>query len=307
MKICPIAYQPCEGKYSEQGLKKLSQKLTRLNDFPYTAEEQIRESTIRSGKMSIQGVQPKLSALLDLKEKTFRVVNTFGRYILKPQHPMYPRLPENEDLTMRLAEASGIEVPFHGLIYCRDGSMTYFIKRFDRGSRKKRHPVEDFAQLLELNRETKYEGSMEKVAGVLDRFSTFPAIDKRSLFRLTLFNFLVGNEDMHLKNFSLLTKSAKVELSPCYDLINTTLVMGQPQEEIALPIQGKKNKLTRKVLVDYFGGERLGLSEKISARVLEELQASLPKWEPLIHTSFLTEEMKAEYQHIIHERADRLF
>lgn len=307
MNICPIAYQACKGKYSEQGLKKLSPKLTDLNDFPYTAEEQIRESTARSHKMSIQGVQPKLSAWLDMKEETFRVVNTFGRYILKPQHPMYPRLPENEDLTMRLAEAAGIRIPLHGLIYARDGSLTYFIKRFDRGSGKKRYPLEDFAQLLEFNRDTKYESSMEKVAGVLDRFSTFPAIDKLALFRLTLFNFLVGNEDMHLKNFSLLSKSGKAGLSPGYDLINTTLVIGRPQEETALPIKGKKNKLTREVLVDYFGKERLGLADKAAARVLDEIRAAYPAWESLIHISFLTEEMKTGYRNILKERCDRLF
>ncbi len=92
-----------------------------------------------------------------------------GRYILKPPSLDYPELPENEDLTMRVAAAAGIEVPVHGLVRGRDGSLTYFIRRFDRTGRT-RLPLEDFAQLSGASRETKYESSMEKVAAVVDRF-----------------------------------------------------------------------------------------------------------------------------------------
>ena len=122
-------------------------------------------------------------------------------YDLGGEHPFNPvRL----DLTMRLAAAAGIEVPVHGLLRSIDGSFTYFIKGLDRDGRD-RLPVEDFAQLSGEGRDTKYDSSMEKVADVIDQFCTFPAIERVKLFERTLFNFLVGNEDMHLKNFSLLT------------------------------------------------------------------------------------------------------
>ena len=213
MSICPITYEPCEGKYSPQGLQKLSRSLRQLLDLPYSASEQIFEAAARAPKMSIQGVQPKLSAVLNTRKSGFVVVDTGGRYILKPQNPQYRHLPENEDLSMRLAEAAGVPVPLHGLVYSKDGSLTYFIRRFDRVGRKK-IAVEDFSQLLGLSRDTKYDASMEKVAQVIDRYCTFPAVEKIKLFRLTLVNFLIGNEDMHLKNFSLMTRDGKVELTP---------------------------------------------------------------------------------------------
>ncbi len=139
MNRCPIIYENCgNDKYSQKGLKKLSPKLETLLDFPYSAEEQRRQAAEKTKKMSIQGIQPKLSTILNTTEKTFEIVDINGKYILKPQHHIYPELPENEDLTMRMAETIGIEIPFHGLIYSKDESLTYFIKRFDRIGRNKK-------------------------------------------------------------------------------------------------------------------------------------------------------------------------
>ena len=307
MKICPITYQPCEGKYSEQGLKKLSQKLTRLNDFPYTAEEQIRESTIRSGKMSIQGVQPKLSAILKPKPGRFEIVDTGGRFILKPCPTAWAEVPENEALTMTLAARSGLDVPDHGLVASSDGRWTYWIRRFDREGRGGRLPVEDFAQLQGRTRETKYDSSMERVIATIEEFCTFPAIEKRKLARRALFCFLTGNEDMHLKNFSLVTRAEKVELSPAYDLLNTSVILQDPREELAMPIRGKMSNLTRKDLVDYFCGERCGLPEKEMEKMLEELEASSAEWPATIERSYLGADGKERYQEILRERVERLF
>ncbi|GBC60268.1 phosphatidylinositol kinase [Desulfonema ishimotonii] len=307
MNICPITYQPCEGKYSIRGVKKLSRKLTHLENFPYTTEEQISEAAARSAKMSIQGVQPKLSAVFDADKASFEITDIGGRFVLKPQNPFYPELPENEDLTMRLAEAAGINVPFHGLVYSKDGYLTYFIRRFDRVGKKKKIATEDFSQLLEFTRETKYDGSMEKVAQVLDRFCTFPAMEKVRLFRLTVFNYLIGNEDMHLKNFSLISDSGKTELSPAYDLLNTTIAIGNPKEELALPIKGKKNKITREILVDYYAGERLKLTDKVISKVLKKIRSAFPVWDKLIALSFLSDKMKKEYVALTNQRKQKIF
>ena len=158
MNYCPITYAPCgDNRYSEAGLRLLSPGLKFLKDLEYTAEEQRIEAYNRASKMSIQGVQPKLSAKLNIKEGKFDIVDKGGRYILKPQHHLYPEMPENEDLTMRLAGEIGLEIPFHGLIWSKDNSLTYFIKRFDRKGQNDKVPVEDFAQLAGLSRDTKYE------------------------------------------------------------------------------------------------------------------------------------------------------
>ena len=303
MNICPVTYQPCgDQKYSNKGLKLLSRNLTQLKDLPLTQEEQLREAAIRADKMSIQGVQPKLSARLNVKDEVFDIVDRGGEYILKPQNNFYPELPENESLTMKLAELIGIEVPLSGMIYSSDGKFTYFIKRFDRYGRNKKLSVEDFAQLAGKSRETKYEYSMEKVITLIDTFCTFPTIEKVKLFRLTIFNFLVGNEDMHLKNFSLITHDNKVELSPAYDLLNTTIVVPRTQEEIALPIAGKKRNLTEKVLIDYFGKERLKLNDTIISQVLNKINSELSNWGKLITDSFLSKEMKEKYFELLEKR-----
>jgi serine/threonine-protein kinase HipA len=139
MSRCPITYGECEGgKYSLKGLKKLSPRLKNLKDFPFSAEEQVKEAIARAAKMSIQGVQPKLSVRLDLKNEIFEIVDTGGRYIFKPQTKNYKEVPENEDVTMRLAELIGIDVPLHGMVFSKDNTLTYFIRRFDRVGRNKK-------------------------------------------------------------------------------------------------------------------------------------------------------------------------
>ena len=303
MNICPITYQPCgDKKYSDKGLKLLSRNLTQLKDLPLTQEEQLREAAIRADKMSIQGVQPKLSAKLNIKDEVFDVVDRGGEYILKPQNNFYPEMPENESLTMKMAELIGIEVPLSGMIYSSDGKFTYFIKRFDRYGRNKKLSVEDFAQLAGKSRETKYDYSMEKLVTLIETFCTFPAIEKVKLFRLTIFNFLVGNEDMHLKNFSLITRDNKVELSPAYDLLNTTILVPRTQEEIALPIAGKKRNLSTKILFDYFAKERMRLNDTIISQVLNKINSEWDNWKKLITISFLSNEMKEKYSELMNKK-----
>ena len=307
MNKCPISYAPCgEKPYSEKGLKLLASGLSGLQPLEYTAEEQRREAYLRSSRMSVQGVQPKLSAVLNIKDGRFDIVDRFGKYILKPQHDLFPQLPENEDLTMRLAASVGLEVPVHGMVRAVDGSLTYFIKRFDRKGQKGKLPVEDFAQLAGKNRDTKYNFSMEKMVGLINEYCTFPAIEKVKLFKLVLFCFVTGNEDMHLKNFSIITRDGKTELSPFYDLLNTTIVLKSASEEIALTLMGKKKNLTRQILIDYFGGERCGINDRVISKTVETILGAKQMWMAEIDTSFLSEEMKEKYTVLIESRFARL-
>jgi len=302
MNRCPITYELTGNKYSKAGLKLLSPKLKDLQDLAYTTEEQIREAANRAAKISIQGVQPKLSARLNLKLGIFEFVDLGGEFILKPQNPMFGQLPENEDLSLKMAKKCGIEVPIHGLIFSKDKKLTYFIKRFDRKGRNKKIAVEDFSQLSGETRETKYNSSMEKLVNIIDKYCTFPAIEKIKLFRRTLFNFLIGNEDMHLKNFSLISRNNKIELAPAYDFLNTTIVLNSPQEEIALPLGGKKSNLNRKLFVEYFGNERLCLNEKTINNVLISIQEAISSWYKLIEDSFLSTDLKSKYNDLLEER-----
>lgn len=307
MNKCPITYLPCgEKRYSEKGLKLLASGLSQLKQLEYTEEEQRKEAFLRSSKMSVQGVQPKLSAILNIKEEKFELVDKYGRYLLKPQHQFYSQLPENEDLTMRLAASIHLDVPLHGMIWAKDDTLTYFIKRFDRKGQKDKIPIEDFAQLAGLSRDTKYNYSMEKVVQLINQHCTFPAIEKVKLFKLVLFCFLTGNEDMHLKNFSIINQKGIIEISPCYDLLNTTIVLKNAAEEIALTLKGKRKNLTKQMLIDYFGGERCELNEKVITKTVDKLFAVKPVWINEINNSFLTADMKEKYLRIVASRFERL-
>lgn len=306
MNKCPITYEKCQGKYSKVGLAKLSPRLSNLADLPYSAQEQRQEAASRSTKMSVQGIQPKLSAKLSIVNNEFSIVDSKGTFIIKPQSDIFREVPENEDLTMKMAKSFGIEVPLTGLVYSKDGSLSYFIKRFDRYGKNKKYHLEDFAQLTNNTRETKYNWSMEKLIPVIENFCTFPMLEKRKLFRRLIFCFITGNEDMHLKNFSLITRGSKIELSPAYDLLNSTISMNKAIEEIALPIKGKKGNITKKLLFKYYGAEKLKLNDKIILSEIDNLVNKKESIETLINISFLSSEMKGKYSELLSERYKRL-
>ncbi|AWK02832.1 type II toxin-antitoxin system HipA family toxin [Flavobacterium crocinum] len=306
MNRCPITYELCGDElYSIKGLKLLSPKLTSFHNLPFSASEQRQEAVNRASKLSIQGVQPKLSAVLSIKKQQFEIVDQFGNFIIKPQSDIFPELPENEDLTMRMAKVYGIEVPLHGLVYSKDHSKSYFIKRFDRYSKGRKFATEDFAQLTGSSRDTKYNFTMEKIVKVLDDFCTFPSIEKAELFKRVLFCFVTGNEDMHLKNFSLITKSGKTTLAPAYDFLNSSIAIKNPQEEMALKLKGKKSNFKATDLIDYFAKERLGLSDKVIDQIMKRMFENAEKWNDLIEISFLSEDMKEKYFKLLRERIGR--
>lgn len=300
MNRCPITYELCgTEKYSEKGLRMIAPKLTYLNDLPYTAVELRQEAANRAKKLSIQGVQPKLSAAISIVDQEFKIVDQFGTYIIKPQNDLFPQLPENEDVTMRMAKVFGLDVPFHGMVYAKDGSLSYFIKRFDRYGKGNKLATEDFAQLTGNTRDTKYRFTMEKLIPVLDEFCSFPAIEKADFFKRILFCYVTGNEDMHLKNFSLITKNGKTTLTPVYDFLNSTIAIKNPEEEIALTLKGKKSNLKAADFIDYYAKDRLELNDKTVSIILEQMQQVIPKWKELLEISFLSEGMKEKYLNLL--------
>ena len=307
MNRCPITYEPCgEAKYSERGLRLLSPRLRHLQAFPFGKAQQLELALEYADKLSFSGVQKKLNARLVISKELFEIVSKGGSFIIKPQSDNYLELPQNEDLTMKLAACVGIHTPIHGLMYCNDGSLSYFIKRFDRKGRGERIAVEDFAQLAGVSREAKYDFSMERLVPLIETQCTFPMLEKKKLFLLTLFSFLVGNEDLHLKNLSLIRRGSTTEFSPAYDLLNSSIVM-KVSEELALPLCGKKSGFTRAHLVDYFGRERLNLAPKVIQEILDQIQNSMERWTELIQISFLSKEKKRAYLHLLREREKRLY
>ena len=309
MSKCAMCQMPCsDGEYHAACLRRLSANLETMHTFPYSAQEQRRQSAQRAFKMSIQGVQPKLSAALDVKNGIFEIVDKNGTYIIKPAMEYYEQVPENEALTMNLAQSAGFDIPPHGLVRSQDGSFSYFVKRFDRRGRGRKVYMEDFAQLSGEKRDTKYGSSMEKVVKIVDTYCSFPVLEKEKMLRLVLFNFLVGNEDAHLKNFSLYENAGKlIVLSPGYDLLNTTIVMQGVREELALPLNGKKNSIKRDDLFVYLARERMSLTARAVEKAAGFMHDRVAEWKTQIDSSFLTEENKARYKDVLETRAVRLW
>jgi len=278
--------------------------------LPYTRENlsELAEQVIRS-QTTITGVQPKLSLDLDNKSKSkpqrFTIVGLWGKYILKPQTGVYRQLPENEDLTMHLANIAGIRTVPHSLIRFADGELCYITKRIDRDSKGNKLHMEDMCQLSEHLTEHKYKGSYEQIAKLILRFSSSPKLDLVNFWQQTLFCWLTGNSDMHLKNFSLytLTKGEYI-LSPAYDMLSTMLVMPEDTEELALTLNGKKRKLNRSDFEKSFS--QTGLDSKVINNLFQRFEKIVPKWQAYIEISFLSNEQKKNYNRLIEDKLNLL-
>lgn len=269
-------------------------------DLDRLAEQVIRAQT------SLTGVQPKLSLNLSKHEGCNRltIVGLWGEYIFKPQTEEYPQLPENEDLTMHLAQAAKISVVPHSLIRLADGRLGYITKRIDRTKTGEKIDMEDMCQLTLHPTEYKYKGSYEQIAKTIAQYSSVPKLDLTNYMQLLLFCFVTGNNDMHLKNFSLYRPSENYQLTPAYDLLNVAIANPNDKEELALSLSGRKAKLR---LEDFLSAAKtMGLEENVVLRLIAGLQKALPQWRTLIRRSFLSEEMKNKYEELIISRLSRL-
>ena len=215
---------------------------SKLPDIGFGLADISQQAQKLAGKLSISGVQPKLSVKLDKKQNMLIVANEGGEYILKPQTPNFAHIPENEQCCMDIAQELNIDVPPHCLISLKDKSLAYVVKRFDREKGAKIHQ-EDFAQILEAN--DKYKGSVEQIGRRLKEVSTAPGYDAQLLFERVVLNFILGNGDAHLKNYSLSYKGDDRRLSPVYDIVCSRLAIPDEKEESAININGKKSRLLK--------------------------------------------------------------
>jgi serine/threonine-protein kinase HipA len=219
-----------------------------------------------AGRMSISGVQPKLS--VTRRGRQLMAVESDGRYILKPQTQSFRHLPENENLCINMAAQLGIEVPPHGLFRLRDETWAYVIRRFDRTPDGEKRRCEDFAQILGKE---KYSGSHEQLGRRLREISEFPGLDAQLFFERVLFSYLIGNGDAHLKNYSVLeTDAGRLRLSPAYDMVCSRLLIPR-EDDCALTINGKHNKVGRGDFAAL--AERLKIPDKAHADIMARLES----------------------------------
>ena len=280
-------------------------------DFDSGELEELAKAAL-SQHLGITGVQPKVSVDLKKQEEdpTHRlmIVGLWGNFILKPPSSRFPEMAVVEDATMHMAQAAGITTALHGLVKLKSGELAYITRRFDRekkGRTLRKVAVEDFCQLSGLLTERKYKISMEKAGKIILNFSSSPGLDVVTFFDLTLFSFLTGNADMHLKNFSLVTKGkGDTSLAPAYDLISTRIMPIADNEEMALTLNGKKARLRKK---DFEAlAETLKIPKKAVENSFERLHRAIPKMKSILEASYISRDLKIKYEELILLRAKLL-
>ena len=313
---CLCCGKPLTGPEEQSGWHKRcikrffgTEALPRIEINEEVLKELAAESTSRG--YTVPGVQKKLSLhlLSDHENPRLTLVNYPTGYILKPQVADFEALPEAEQLVMSMADASGIATVPHALIHGEQG-YAYITKRADRIITKKTVKMlamEDFCQLDLRLTQDKYRGSYERCVKVIDRYSARKGLDRTELFMRLVFSFLVGNSDMHLKNFSLIeTKPAtgSYVLSPAYDLVPVNVILPEDKEEFALAMNGRKANLRRKDFLVF--ADECGLSPTAAEKMMEKLASMKETYLTMIETSILPQELKDRFTRLLEDRTRRL-
>lgn len=311
MNKCLYCYKPLakgEIDFHKACARKIFETTT-VPVLPYTRAN-IRDLAreIVAASTTVTGVQAKLSLEISRGQggapQRFTIVGLWGRFILKPQTDRFANLPENEDLTMHMAEAAGIKTVPHSLIRFADGELCYITRRIDRTRKGGKIAMEDMCQISERLTEDKYKGSYERIAKLIRQYSSAPLLDIVNFWEVVLFSWLTGNADMHLKNFSLFRPIDNYMLAPAYDLLSTALAMPEDDEELALTLNGKKKRIKRE---DFEKAMRdSGMDEKAISNLFNRFSIAIPKWHKLIQESFLPSDLQATYHDKIDTMARRI-
>ena len=302
MSKCLFCYQELEEgqkDFHPACAKKFFGK-TEAPDLPYSRDninELARESVL--SRIAVTGVQSKLSMDVNKGEKDepdrLTIVRLWGKYILKPKSKEYPWMPEVEDLTMHLAEISKIEVVPHTLIRFSDGELAYLTRRIDRDRNGTKYLMEDLCQISERSTDDKYKSSYEKIAKLIKFHSSAPMLDLANFWEVVVFSWITGNSDMHLKNFSLISRTpSHYVLSQAYDLVNVHLVYPEDKEELALTLDGRKKSINKQNFVRAMASS--GLEDKVMDNIFRKFLVSAPKWYDFIDNSFLPVDLKEKYK-----------
>jgi len=258
--------------------------------------------------ISVPGDQAKLvmSLIREISEKSTTILSvnsaSAGQYLFKSQNSHIQELPENEHVSMRIAEAFGITVVPSSLIRLASGKLGFISKRIDRSESGEKTHMIDMLQITGVFE--KYTSSMESVGKVINSHSSNTFLDKIFFLELALFSFIIGNNDMHLKNLSMIQSSSGWVLSPAYDLMNTTILKPQDDKEFALSLQGKRRKLKRSHFEHL--GKVLGLNELQIQRVFKRLAKNRPKALHWLGQSFLSHKMQSAYKEVLEKRFQQL-
>ena len=271
--------------------------------------EKLANETVNEG-ITIPGVQKKLSLHLSCDMNTrLTIVDYPTGYILKPQTEEFKNMPEFEDLAMRLAEIMGIQTVPHALIKM-NGEYAYITKRIDRditGEKIRLYAMEDFCQLSRRLTQDKYRGSYENCGRIIKKYSEIPGVDLSELFLRVVGSFVMGNSDMHLKNFSLRETepgNRKFHLSKADDMLPVNVIMPEDQEQLALTINRKKHNIHRKEFLIL--AESCGLMPKVAEHIIAKVCGLKEKFLKQVDEAYLSENQKEKVKELIVERIEIL-
>ena len=316
LQVCPSTLEPGHDTYSGKALRLLFDRSRISHILPYDRVDS--DATIGviqrgNGRISLSGVQEKISCVCRQGQIWMSEDGEQGRYILKPipasRHlQSRDNIPANEHVSMQIAtQVYKIDTAANGLCFWQDGNPSYITRRFDVRPDGGKYAMEDFASLAGLTRRNggsdyKYSNlSYEECGELIERHASAAIVDKLKFFRIVIYNFLISNDDAHLKNFSLIqSEYGGYRLAPAYDLINTFIHLRQPRifaldkglfrEGMPLSdIQGVSG-------ADFIQfGLRLGIREKMVRDELERFCAEYDTVNELVSHSFLSEFLKDLY------------
>ena len=276
------------------------------------SEEVLEQLAIESTNkgLTVPGVQKKMSLHLDNSGATPRLtlVNYPTGYILKPQTKEYPCLPEAEYLVMQMAEKAKIKTVPHALIRIKaqDNALAYITKRIDRRDGKML-AMEDFCQLDGRLTEDKYKGSYERCAKIIRNYSSRAGLDITELFIRVVFSFIVGNSDMHLKNFSLIEtdeNSGNYILSDAYDMLPVNIVNPADTEQTALTLNGKKRNLHRNDFLKF--ADACQIDKAVAGKIIDRLKGYESEFIRETEQSYLNDELKESLIALMKERINSI-
>lgn len=276
-------------------------------------EQKLTELAIKNINkgFTVPGVQKKLSLHLFSEEKKPRLtlVNYPTGFILKPQVEQFEALPEAEQLVMNMSNIIGISTVPHALMKGK-GELAYITRRVDRifkGKDVQMLAMEDFCQLDLRLTQDKYKGSYERCAKIIERYSCRKGLDMTELFLRLVFSFVVGNSDMHLKNFSLIETeqgSGEYVLSPAYDLLPVNVIMPEDNEQFALTMNGKKRNIHRKDFLAF--ADNCGISKVSADKMINAVTKHKEKFVEMCEQSLLPQHLKNRFSDLISERCEAI-
>lgn len=307
MKYCLACNKKLESNanYHEKCLKKFWQGDNPILELDYELSkiEELAKENIAQ-RVIVTGVQPKLSLGFTKEKQKNRltVVGALnGRYILKPPYELYPQMPEIEALSMLLAQACGVTtVPFL-LIPLKSGELAYITRRIDRAAKGQKYPMEDACQFTERLTQYKYRGSYEQIAKGIISYAQNPLLEVVKFYQQVIVSFLIGNSDMHLKNFSLIAyNNNQYQLAPAYDMVAVKLLIPEDQEELALNLNGKKRNLKRKDFNEAM--TKAHIPEKAIENLWNRIEKGMQNWSELIRNSFISKDQRETFLELIETR-----